>query len=133
MKGQLRSRHTDPNTTFQDYLKTYIDRTREKGGRPVLVTTQSKRTFDENGVFYNSIGEYPNAMKELGRNMNVPVIDLNRKSIAYYNAIGVEATKQVFMFLKPGESPNYPDGVEERVHFQEYGANPEKQKSMIVI
>ena len=54
-------------------------------------------------------------MKELGRNMNVPVIDLNRKSIAYYNAIGVEATKQVFMFLKPGESPNYPDGVEERV------------------
>ncbi|TWK73013.1 hypothetical protein CHCC20335_1678 [Bacillus paralicheniformis] len=30
MKGQLRSRHTDPNTTFQDYLKTYIDRTRGK-------------------------------------------------------------------------------------------------------
>ncbi|WP_236251223.1 rhamnogalacturonan acetylesterase [Bacillus sp. NSP9.1] len=117
------ARHTDPYTTFQDYLRIYIERTREKGGHPVLVTSQSKRTFNENGVFYNSIGDYPEAMRQLGRQMNVPVIDLNKKSIAFYNEIGVEATKNVFMFLEPGESPNYPDGIEDRVHFQEYGAN----------
>ncbi|OMI09928.1 carbohydrate esterase [Bacillus swezeyi] len=117
------ARHTDPYTTFQDYLRMYIASAQEKGGHPVLVTSQSKRTFDENGVFYNSIGEYPNAMKQLGREMNVPVIDLNRKSLAFYNTIGIEATKKVFMFLEPGESPNYPDGAQDRVHFQEYGAN----------
>ncbi|MEC1449400.1 rhamnogalacturonan acetylesterase [Bacillus haynesii] len=121
--GQDPARHTDPYTTFQEYLRTYIDKAREKGGRPVLVTSQSKRTFDEKGVFYNSIGEYPNAMRQLGREMNVPVIDLNKKSIDYYNEIGVEATKSVFMFLEPGESPNYPDGVQDRVHFDEFGAN----------
>lgn len=117
------ARHTDPYTTFQDYLRMYIASAQEKGGHPVLVTSQSKRTFDENGVFYNSIGEYPNAMKQLGREMNVPVIDLNRKSLAFYNTIVIEATKKVFMFLEPGESPNYPGGAQDRVHFQEYGAN----------
>ncbi|MED4408562.1 rhamnogalacturonan acetylesterase [Bacillus licheniformis] len=121
--GQDPARHTDPYTTFQEYLRTYINKAREKGGRHVLVTSQSKRTYDEKGVFYNSIGEYPNAMRQLGREMNVPVIDLNKKSIEYYNEIGVEATKNVFMFLEPGESPNYPEGIQDRVHFHEFGAN----------
>jgi lysophospholipase L1-like esterase len=102
--GQDPARHTDPYTTFQEYLRTYINKAREKGGRPVLVTSQSKRTYDEKGVFYNSIGEYPNAMRQLGREMNVPVLDLNKKSIDYYNEIGVEATKNVFMFLEPGKA-----------------------------
>lgn len=43
-------------------------------------------------------------MRQLGREMNVPVLDLNKKSIDYYNEIGVEATKNVFMFLEPGKA-----------------------------
>ncbi|MBD0379591.1 carbohydrate esterase [Paenibacillus sp. WST5] len=117
------ARHTDPATTFKDYLKKYIDGARARQATPVLVTSQSKRTYDANGVFTNSIGNYPSAMRELGTAMNVPVLDLNARSIQYYNSIGVEKTKDVFMWLDPGESPNYPNGAQDNVHFQEYGAN----------
>ncbi|WP_429312269.1 rhamnogalacturonan acetylesterase [Paenibacillus mucilaginosus] len=116
------ARRTEPSTTFKEYLTKYIDAARAKGAIPVLVTSQSKRTYDASGVFTNSIGGYPQAMRELGAAVNVPVIDLNAKSIAYYNSIGVEATKDVFMWLNAGESPNYPSGASDNVHFQEYGA-----------
>lgn len=96
--GQDPARHTDPYTTFQEYLRTYINKAREKGGRPVLVTSQSKRTYDEKGVFYNSIGEYPNAMRQLGREMNVPVLDLNKRALIITTRSALKRLKTYLCF-----------------------------------
>jgi lysophospholipase L1-like esterase len=35
---------------------------------------------------------------------------------------GVESSKLLFLQLKPGEHPNYPDGKEDNTHFSELGA-----------
>lgn len=116
------NRKTRPESTFKAYLRLYVNSARSRGATPIFVTSQTKRTFDVWGKFTNSVGAYPQAMRELGAELNVPVIDLNRKSIEFFTSIGPEATKRSFLYLAPGEHPNYPNGSADYIHFQETGA-----------
>lgn len=124
------NRKTRPESTFKAYLRLYVNSARSRGATPVFVTSQTKRTFDVWGKFTNSVGTYPQAMRELGAELNVPVIDLNKKSIEFFTSIGPEATKRSFMYLVPGEHPNYPNGLSDYIHFQETGA---KQLAKLVV
>jgi lysophospholipase L1-like esterase len=114
--------HTDPFTTYKAYLGQYITEARAKGVFPVLVTSAERRRFNSEGTITPSHKQYPTAMKQLGDEMDVPVIDLAAQSAALYEAWGVEGSKQLFLFLEPGDSPNYPDGKEDNTHFQTTGA-----------
>ena len=116
------NRKTSAQSTFKAYLRLYVNAARRHGATPVFVTSQTKRTFDVWGRFTNSVGAYPQAMRELGAELNVPVIDLNRKSIEFFTSIGPAATKRSFMYLSAGEHPNYPNGSSDYIHFQETGA-----------
>lgn len=115
-------RHTDPYTTFQEYLMRYVDGARARGAFPVLVTPVERRRFDANGQPYLSHGDYPQAMRDLAIAQRVPLIDLTALSFARWGQVGVEGTKDYFLWLDPGESPNWPDGVQDNTHFQAHGA-----------
>lgn len=52
----------------------------------------------------------------------VPVIDVCGKSELLFNKLGVEDTKKLFLWLKPGENKNYPAGKKDDTHFQKNGA-----------
>lgn len=114
--------HTDPYTTYKTYLSMYIDLSRQYGAIPVLVTPMGRRYYDSSGRFINHFADRTAAMKQLAAEKNVPLIDLNSKSIAFYNGIGVAATTDVFLYAAAGQYPNYPNGVADSTHFQEYGA-----------
>jgi lysophospholipase L1-like esterase len=116
------ARYTEPSTTYKSYLSQYIDRSRAKGAKPVLVTSVERRRFDSSGKITPTHGAYPAAMRELARAKGVPLIDLTAQSTALYNRVGVEGTRKYLMHLKPGQYPNYPDGVEDNTHFQATGA-----------
>jgi lysophospholipase L1-like esterase len=114
--------HTDPFTTYKTYLAMYIDLSRQYGAIPVLVTPMGRRRYDGNGAFLNDFADRATAMRQLAAEKYVPLIDLNAKSIAFYNGIQVAATADVFLWLAPGQYPNFPNGVQDATHFQEYGA-----------
>jgi lysophospholipase L1-like esterase len=116
------ARGTDPWTTFQDYLRRYLDGARAAGARPVLVTPVERRRFTAAGEPYLSHGEYPDAMRALATATRTPLIDLTALSFALWGSLGVEATKDHFLWLDAGESPNYPAGVSDNTHFQAHGA-----------
>lgn len=116
------TRYTEPYSTYKSYLKQYIDGARAKGATPVLVTPVERRRFTAEGVARDSHGVYPDAMKELGLEENVPVIDLTAKSKALFQELGPEGTKEIFLWLDAGEHVNYPNGVQDNTHFQEAGA-----------
>lgn len=116
------ARYTEPSTTYKSYLKQYIDGARAKNAIPVLVTPVERRRFTADGNARDSHGEYPAAMKELGKEENVPVIDLTAKSKALFQENGPEKTKDIFLWLEAGENANYPQGVQDNTHFQEDGA-----------
>jgi lysophospholipase L1-like esterase len=115
-------RHTDPYTTFQQYLSMYIDGARAHRAQPVLVTPVERRRFDADGHAKASHGEYPAAMLDLAGKAHVPSVDLTSLSMALWDSAGVEGTKNSFLFQAPGANPNFPDGVEDNTHFQAHGA-----------
>jgi lysophospholipase L1-like esterase len=115
--------HTDPFTSYKTYLAMYVDLSRQYGAIPVLVTPVGRRRYDSSGRFINDFIDRSTAMKQLAAEKSVPLIDLNAKSIAFYNGVGVAATADVFMFLPAGQYPNFPNGVSDNTHFQEYGAS----------
>ncbi|MDG0792159.1 rhamnogalacturonan acetylesterase [Cohnella ginsengisoli] len=75
-------RHTEPFSTYLSYLARYIDGARLKGAIPVLFTPVQRRSFDEEGAFADTNGDYPKAVRTLSASKNVPLIDLARTTKA---------------------------------------------------
>lgn len=95
------ARHTDPDTTFPQYLKVYIDAARAAGAYPVLITPIARRHFDEAGNFLpGSHGPYPAAIRRTGAALSVPVVDLTAVTEEYLASLGDEASKPLFMWPK---------------------------------
>jgi lysophospholipase L1-like esterase len=115
-------RHTDPASTYKAFLRVYVNMARAHCVTPVFVTSQTKRTYDLWGRFYNSVGSYPQSMRDLGAELGVPVIDLNQKSIDFFTSVGPDATKDMYMYLAPGQWANWPNGDADYIHFQDRGA-----------
>lgn len=116
------ARHTDVNGTYEHYLTQYIEVARARGAMPVLVTSTERRQFGEDGKLKDTHGDYPAAMIRLASKEGVPVIDLRSKSRKLIEALGDEASKELFVWLAPGEHPNYPKGASDNTHFSERGA-----------
>lgn len=118
------TRYTDPYTTYQQYLTIYINDARAKGAIPILVTPVS-RNYWSNGTITSlgMHGAYSDSMRQLAKAKAVPLIDLAAGSAAKYVSLGqTYTTYNVFMNLKAGQYPNYPNGNIDNTHFQLNGA-----------
>lgn len=115
---------TDRYTTPEQYkanLKRFIDETKTRKATPILFTPVSRRRFKE-GKAVESHERYSSLVREVAASENVIFIDLDKKSIELYQQLGEEASKLLFLQLKPGEHPNYPEGKVDNTHFNELGA-----------
>lgn len=83
-------------TTYKADLKKFVERARQRGGIPVLITPVQRRSFDKNGKITNSHGDYPEAVRQVAKEESVPLIDLNAMSKPLYEAWGVEPSKRAF-------------------------------------
>lgn len=110
-----------PYTSYKNDLKYLVDKTREKGGIPILVTPMHRRFFDENGKVKNTHGEYPNAVRQLANEENVYLIDLNEMSATLYEAWGVEGSKRAFVHFSAGTFPDQKEALADNTHFNPYG------------
>jgi len=75
-------------TSYKTDLKRFIADTRERGATPVLITSMNRLTFDADGRITNSLGDYPEAVRQAAREENVALIDLNAMSKLFYEALG---------------------------------------------
>lgn len=112
---------TDAFTTYQQYLKQYIDGARKRGAYPVLVSPMHRRFFDEQHRIENTHGDYIEAMRQLAVWEDVPYLDLAGKSKRLFEQLGEEATKRIFMWAEPNEYANFPEGARDNTHFTEFG------------
>ena len=118
-------RYTSP-ADYKMYLRDhYMAKATAKGAIPVLITPVNRLDYNSStGQFNVSFATYAAKVTELVNETGVASIDLGARSRAYLNSIGpARATDLVFMHLAAGEYPNYPDGLSDSTHFQEYGAN----------
>lgn len=112
-------------TTPDEYvanLTQFINDTRRKKGIPVLLTPVARRQFDSTGNIVETHKEYSALVRNLAKQLNVVLIDLDKKSQELYQQMGPENSKLLFMHLQPGEHPNYMNGKVDNTHFNELGA-----------
>jgi lysophospholipase L1-like esterase len=112
--GKGENRETDPATTYTENLRKYITDARAIGAKCVLVTPVSRRTWDRANLnkINSSLTPYVEAMKKLGAELNVPVIDLHASSMAAYEKMGPEKSNEFFS----------PDPGKDGTHFGTEGA-----------
>lgn len=116
-------RSTKPYSTYQEYLSVYVEIARKCGAHPVLITSLYRRIFLPNGHIKDEVHfEYPDAMKQLGEKLNVPVIDLCQMSKELLEKTGDENSKRWFMHLKKGEFASHIEGLEDNTHLRYEGA-----------
>ena len=115
-------RHTDPSTTFPEQLWQYCEFALSRGALPVLMTPVSRRFFVGDGNLLYTHGEYPLAVRRLAAEKNVPLCDLKRDSRELFLELGPERTAELFVRLAPGENPDFPEGHDDKTHFNATGA-----------
>jgi lysophospholipase L1-like esterase len=86
-----------PFTSYKTDLATFVDGARSKGGIPVLVTSMNRKSMDATGHVFNTLGDYPEAVRQLAHEKNVPLIDLNAMSKTLYEAIGPVNLSKAFV------------------------------------
>lgn len=105
-------RHTDAFGSFQDNLRLFIAAAREAGAHPVLLTPIARRLFDEAGAFRpGSHGEYPEAVRQVGREEQVAVIDLTAMTESYLALLGDKESKPLFVWPKDNTHLKYEGAV----------------------
>ncbi len=113
------------NSTKSGYrkrLKEWILKARELGATPVLVTSMNRRVFDENNKIVNTLDDFPDAMREIAKEENVDLIDLNALSKTLFEAMGPEKAKKAFVHYPANSYPNQPTALADDTHFNTYGA-----------
>lgn len=107
---------------FKANLVKYISDTRSKKATPVLLTPVARRNFDSTGHIAGTHDAYAQIVRDVAKENNVPLIDLDKEGQALIQQWGVEKSKLLFNHLAPCEHPNYPKGKEDNTHFNELGA-----------
>jgi lysophospholipase L1-like esterase len=110
------------HTEFKDLLNKYIDLARKHGATPILVTAMNRRAFDEAGQIRQTLGDYPQVMREVAAQDKVALIDLNAQSRILFEAMGPEGTLQAFVHYPANTFPGQDKPLADDTHFNSYGA-----------
>lgn len=109
-------------TDFKTYLLEYIREARAHGATPILVTPMNRRNFDADGKIVPTLGDYPQAMREVAAQQDVALIDLNALSKTLFEAMGEAGTLHAFVHFPANSFPDQPVELKDNTHFTSYGA-----------
>ena len=113
------------NSTKSGYrkrLKDWILKAKELGATLILITSMNRRVFDGNSKILNTLDDFPDAMREIAKEENVDLIDLNALSKTLFEVMGPEAAKKAFVHYPANSYPNQPNSLADDTHFNTYGA-----------
>jgi lysophospholipase L1-like esterase len=82
--------------TYSEFLARVIEEAKKRQAIPVLLTPVSRRSFGDNGRIVSNLGDFPDAVRRLAAERDVPLIDLNAMSRTFYEAMGPEESKRAF-------------------------------------
>ena len=115
------SRYSDP-AAYKDNLRRYVTEVQGKGGQPILATPIARRRYDDRGRLVDTHESYVPEVKALAREMNVPLLDLNKRTTELINEWGEEESRLLFLHFAPGQYERFPNGVADNTHRSPIGA-----------
>lgn len=109
-----------PFTTYKADLKQFVEAARSKGGIPVLVTPMERRHW-KGGKLEPSLADYAEAVRQVGAEEKVPVIDLNAMSLKLYGALGRDKSTKAFVHYPANTFPGQDKPLQDDTHHNAYG------------
>lgn len=95
------ARYAAAFTDYKDNLKQFIAVARKHGARPVLFTPIARRLFDTDGKFLpGSHTDYPEAVRQVAKEEDVPCIDMTTLTETYLSVIGDFASRAMYVYPK---------------------------------
>jgi lysophospholipase L1-like esterase len=94
-------------TSYENDLKRFVADARQHGATPVLVTSMNRLNFDAEGKIVNTLGDYPEAVRQAAKEEKVALIDLNAMSKPFYEALGPEDAHLAFAGSDKTHHSNY--------------------------
>ena len=113
--------HTEPGSTFDQYLSKYVKETKQLGGIPILMSPCARRKWSK-GVLVDTHKAYRTVAKTVASKLNVLYIDGNNYTEKLETNLGEKGSKKLHMIYGPGEQPSLPNGIEDNTHYNIYGA-----------
>lgn len=139
-------RHTDPGSTFDDNLKKFVNETREKGGKPILMNSIVRRNFPvgdavaedtddlrktwkkninnypaEGKILVDTHGDYIVAPRNVAKELDVPFVDMNALTHELVQDLGPDNSRALFMWMPVGKYEFAPEGRIDNTHLNVYG------------
>jgi lysophospholipase L1-like esterase len=112
--GKGPERETEPETGYAANLARYLTEARAAGMRPALVTSLTRRDFDErSGQLSDTLAPYVAAARRVATGYGAPLIDLHAASVRLCTALGPDGCAAL--------SARKPDGTVDATHLNEAG------------
>lgn len=116
------TRYTNPHTSYRYNLIRFVKETRAKGATPILLTSITRRNFNEKGVLVPTHGDYPLETRLVAQEYKVPFIDLEYYTELLEQSYGPEKSKQLHLHFKAGENAYYDKDKADDTHLSVIGA-----------
>ena len=84
--NDMKDKSPDALATYRTNLVKLVGETRAHGGFPVLVTSMERKS----GVSAPTLEDYPQTVRDVATELDVPLVDLNAQSLVLYRALGDE-------------------------------------------
>jgi len=108
--------------SYSERLRLMVTEFRKKGGIPVIVSPANRRSFGDDGKITNSLLDYPEAGRQVAKELFVPFIDLNAMTKTLYEALGPEKSQKLFVIYPANTFPDQKEALNDNTHFNSYGA-----------
>ena len=114
------SAYSDPET-FGNNIRKMIDDTRKAGATPVVLTTTTffEITEEQRAKQLN----YGNQSLLVAASEKVDSVDIRKLMNEKLNAMDKADSKKLFMIFVAGEEPSFPDGLDDKIHLRQAGAD----------
>lgn len=112
-----------PIEGYKEFLRLFVSQTRSKGAVPIILTPVARNYPWVDGKLQNVHGLYDQAAKDVAKELDVMLIDLNKKSMDFFTEKGeIFSAENYFMNFPAGKYEAYPEGQKDNTHFQTKGA-----------
>src|SRR6202000_2051142 len=82
----------------------------------------NRRKFGADGHLEMTLGDYPQAARDVASEQKVPLIDLNAMSKILFETMGEQGTLKAFVHYPAHSFPGQDEELKDDTHFNSYGA-----------
>lgn len=120
-KSEDPKRYAPAETDYSSNLRRFVSDVQQKNAVPILATPIVRRRFDDRGLFYDTHGTYPDAVRKVAAETSVILIDLHKLSMCLVEEFGQEKSKLLYLHIDTIEYRHLCKPLADDTHLSPYG------------